>query len=231
MLAYIEALAQALRDEDPGTRERVVNALKQLEDPRATLPLIEALDDSCEEVRRAVAWALSWVGDERARPTLIETLGDGNESVRLWAASGLRRVGDESAVEALIEALSDSYDSVREQAVLALARIGDRRAIDPLIGALDDEDANVRMEADFSLQEAFKIEYEPDTQQVKVIPEDKAVEFDALPPEERRKMRACARSSRPSTRRSKRWNKPQARFETINSTAHCMRSTVSADSK
>ena len=34
-------------------------ALKELEDPRATMPLIEALDDEDEDVRRAVAWALS----------------------------------------------------------------------------------------------------------------------------------------------------------------------------
>ena len=85
-----------------------------------------------------------------------------------------------------------------------------------------DEDTLVRMAADVSLREAFKIRYDPDTKQAKIIPEEKTVEFDALPPEAR---------AQPSTRRSKRWNKPQARFETINSTTHCMRSRVSADKK
>ena len=73
---------------------------------------------------------------------------------------------------------------------MAFAGIGDRRAVDPLIKALYDEDANVRMVADFSLREAFKIEYDPDTRRVKIIPEEKAVEIDALPPEERRKVKS-----------------------------------------
>ncbi len=65
-MAYMEALAKALKDDDPLTRERVANTLKELEDPRATMPLVEALKDPCEDVRKAAAWALSWVGDERA---------------------------------------------------------------------------------------------------------------------------------------------------------------------
>ena len=40
-----------------------------------------------------------------------------------------------------------------------------------------------------SLREAFRIEYDPDTRQFKIIPEEKAVEIDALPPEERRKIK------------------------------------------
>ena len=57
-----------------------------------------------------------------------------------------------------------------------------------MIKALDDEDANVRMVADDRLREAFRIEFDPDTRQVKIIPEEKAVEIDALPPEEREKI-------------------------------------------
>jgi len=157
-MVYVEGLVRGLKDEDPEIRVRVANALKKLEDPRATLPLIEALDDNCEEVRRAVAWALSWVGDERARPTLIGALGDRNDSVRLWAASGLQRVGDESAIEALIKALSDPYDSVRMQAVLALAKIGDKRAVEPLLEVLDDEDIFVQEAARDNLREAFGVD-------------------------------------------------------------------------
>ena len=185
---YGEGLVRGLKDADPEVRVRVANALRDLEDPRATMPLVEALGDPYGEVRRAAAWGLSWVGDERARPALIRALEDENQSVRLWSASGLRGLGDESAVEPLIQRLSDPYDSVREQAVLALARIGDRRAVESLIKALDDEDTQVRMAADSCLRNAFKIEYDPDTKQAKFIPEEKTVEFDALPPDERERI-------------------------------------------
>ena len=47
-MAYMEELAKALKDDDPLTRERVANALKELEDPRATMPLVEALGNQCE---------------------------------------------------------------------------------------------------------------------------------------------------------------------------------------
>ncbi len=82
-MAYIEELAKALRDDDPLTRERVANALRELEDPRATMPLVEALGDPCVDVRGAATWALSWVGDERARPALIGALENGDDSVCL----------------------------------------------------------------------------------------------------------------------------------------------------
>lgn len=157
-MAYMKELAKALKDDDPLTRERVANALKELEDPRATMPLVEALGDPCGDVRRAAALALSWVGDERAGPALIGALEDKNDSVRLWAASGLRRVGDESAVEALIKALSDPYDSVREQAVLALAKTGDNKAVKPLLEALDDKDVRVQEATRFTLRETFGVD-------------------------------------------------------------------------
>ena len=184
-MAYIEDLAKALHHEDPEVRVRVANALKELEDPRATMPLIDALNDECEEVRRAVAWALQNCADKRALPTFIQMLRDRNDSVRLWAAFGLQRVGDETAVEALIESLEDPYDSVREQAVIALARIGDRRAVNPLIRALDDPDSIVRMEAEFYLREAFKVRYNPETQRTETIIEKNTFDVKSLSPEER----------------------------------------------
>jgi len=164
-VAYIEELAKALRHEDPEVRVNVANALKELEDPRATMPLIEALKDECEEVRRAVAWALHWCADERARNTFIEMLQDRNESVRLWAAHGLQRVGDDTAVEALIKALKDTYASVREQAIVVLAKIGNTRAIGPLTKALEDEDPRVRSTALVNLRESFGVEKSSDFEQ------------------------------------------------------------------
>ena len=41
-MAYIEELAKALHHEDPEVRVRVANALQELEDPQATMPLMVA---------------------------------------------------------------------------------------------------------------------------------------------------------------------------------------------
>ena len=158
MLAYVEGLAEGLKDEDPEVRMRVANALKELKDPRATMPLVEAVGDPCEEVRRAAARTLSSVGDERARPAFIKTLREGDFSLRFWAAIGLQKVGDEGAVEGLIGALKDPDEGVRLQAVYALAEIGDRRAVEPLLEALEDEDANVQEAARDNLRDAFGVD-------------------------------------------------------------------------
>ena len=187
-MAYVEELAKALKDDDPLTRERVANALKELEDPRATMPLVEALGDPCGDVRRAAARALSWIGDERARPAFIKALQEGDFSLRFWAVIGLQKVGNEGAVKVLLGALKDPDEGVRLQAVYALAGIGDRRAVDPLIRALHDEDAHVRMVADSNLREAFKIKYDPDTGQTENIAEKDEGDIDTLPPEEREKI-------------------------------------------
>jgi HEAT repeat protein len=189
VLGYVEKLVPGLRDPDPWVRVRVAHALKELEDPRATMPLVEALGDPCEEVRGAAAWALQWVGDERALSALVKALRVGDDSVRLWAAAGLERIGDVSCVDALIGALSDSYELVRTYAINALAKIGDRRAVEPLIEALEDEDTHVREAARETLRDTFRIDYNPVTKQTTVIPEEKPVEFESLPVEEQRRIK------------------------------------------
>ena len=89
-MAYVDELAKALRHEDPEVRVRVANALKELESPRATIPLIETLEDPCEEVRSAAALALSWVGDRRAVGPIYGALTDEDTQVRSAARFYLR---------------------------------------------------------------------------------------------------------------------------------------------
>ncbi len=186
-MAYIVELAKALKHEDPEKRVRILKALMELKDPRATPSLLEALDDCCLEVRRAAMRALSWIGDERSRYAFIEALREGDFSLRFWAAIGLQKVGDVSAVEALIDALKDPDEGVRWQAVIALAEIGDRRAVDPLIEALDDEESYVHEAARDALRDSFRLDYDPVAKKTTVIPKEEPVEFESLPIEEQRK--------------------------------------------
>jgi HEAT repeat protein len=157
-MAFIMELANALKQEDPETRVRILKALMELKDPRATPSLLEALDDCCLDVRRAAMRALSWIGDERARPAFIKALREGDFSLRFWAAIGLQKVGDEGSVEGLIGALKDPDECVRLQAVYALAGIGDRRAIEPLLAAVDNDFAVVQEAARDNLREAFEVD-------------------------------------------------------------------------
>ena len=159
---YGEGLVRGLKDPDPEVRVQAANALRELEDPTATMPLVEALGDPCEDVRRASLRALTEVGDRRAETVFIEALREDDFSLRFWGAIGLKKMGCERAVEALIDALKDRDEGVRAQAVYSLSEIGDRRAIGPLLGVLDDEDLNVRSAALVCLREVFGVEVPSD---------------------------------------------------------------------
>ncbi|MEJ5185587.1 MAG: HEAT repeat domain-containing protein, partial [Candidatus Geothermincolales bacterium] len=72
----VQALIEALDDEDPETREKAAWALGEIGDVRAVEPLIRKLGDDAAAVRIKAAWSLGKIGDERAREPLSQALQD-----------------------------------------------------------------------------------------------------------------------------------------------------------
>jgi HEAT repeat protein len=165
----VDALIEALRDEDSDVRrsvawaldvigwkpgnneERVLYYIAKRDWGRcvkigsfAVEFLIERLKDKDSDVRRSVAEALGKIGDSRAVDALIEALKDEDSNVRENVAEALGEIGDARAVDALIEALRDEDSDVRIRVAEALGEIGDARAVEALIEALKDEDSYVR---------------------------------------------------------------------------------------
>jgi len=169
-------LAKALKNVDPQVRANAANALRVLDDPRATMPLIDALNDEDERVRRTVARALSDVADNRALESFNNMLRDRNDSVRFWAIFWLQRIGDTSSVDALIKSLGDPYERVRGESVVALGPIGDVRAIEPIKKLLADEDEYNRLHAREVLQEKFNVPVKSDYEAVTKLLEDYNIE-------------------------------------------------------
>ena len=133
----VEALIQALKDEDSDIRSGVADALSVIRDRKAVEPLILALDDESWEVRRAAVMALGVIGDARAVEPLIWALNDEYWNVNRKAEKALAMIG-EPAVELLIRTLHDNSWGVRQRAAGALGAIGDVRAVEALIQALSD---------------------------------------------------------------------------------------------
>ena len=138
----IEVLIRAMRDQNVALRQKVAEALGQINDKRAVEPLIVALGDA-RTVRRSAAESLVKIGDDAVQ-RLIATLSSGNKAGRRSVVEVLGQIGDASAVEPLIDALADSDVAVRQKAVEALGRIGDTRAVEPLIALLRDKDLDWR---------------------------------------------------------------------------------------
>ena len=121
-------------------REEAAEALGQIGDVRAVMPLIRALQDTNEneDFREVAADTLGNLRDARAVEPLIRTLEDASIHVRAAASKALGNIRDVRAVQHLIEKIQwkfvDSEDeSVWRAAAKALGQIRDNRAIEPLI--------------------------------------------------------------------------------------------------
>ncbi|TAN62652.1 DEAD/DEAH box helicase [bacterium] len=94
-LRAVPALIEALKDEYQLVSQLAAEALGELKDPRAVLPLIMVLRDKDEDwlVRQAAAEALGELKDLRAVSALIEALKD--EYVRSIAVQALGKIVEE----------------------------------------------------------------------------------------------------------------------------------------
>ena len=146
----IEALREALKDEDAEVRQHALFALTQI-DPNAAGVLIEALKDQNWQIRAKAAYGLGLRGRQKGVDALVGALSDTSWQVREQAAWGLGLIGDARAIEPLIVALRDESADVREKAAWGLGLKGDKRTVEPLMAALKDTSARVRGMAAWAL--------------------------------------------------------------------------------
>ena len=108
------------------------DALGELGDEKAVLPLIQALEDDESSVRIEAAEALGRLNNTSSIAPLIKILPDPEEKVRSEATKALTAIG-KPAIESLIVALKDGDNLTQEKAAEALGLIGDERGVEPLI--------------------------------------------------------------------------------------------------
>ena len=168
----MEHLLSALRTRNKDIRLGIIEALGEIQDPRAVDPLIALLSEPNNEIRWEAALALGEIRDPRAIDPLRDVLQDPDRYVRYGAAVALEKLGwppknaeeyafllagkqdwkalsmlGTSAVRALSLAAKDPEKSVRVNAVRVLGEIGDEKAIPAIYTALRDPDDQVRWEA------------------------------------------------------------------------------------
>ena len=147
----LEALREALKDEDPQIRKHAMSALMYAQDKASLEIFIAALRDPNPQIRSQAAWALGVNGDSAVVEPLIAALKDDDAGVRAKAAWALGLKGDQRAIEPLGAALKDSDPQVRSKAAWALGLKGDGSAVDALAGALKDSSPQVRSQAAWAL--------------------------------------------------------------------------------
>ncbi len=136
----IEALVEALDDEDEVVAVVSVRGLGFIGGEKVVEPLIKALKGNRHALVRANAPdALANTKSRRAIDPLIEEAKKGN----YWTADALGELGKEMIgedrdriVEVLIESLTYKEGLISRGGASALGEIGDKRAVEPLIEAL-----------------------------------------------------------------------------------------------
>ena len=161
--AAVPGLISVLKDESAAVRLASVQALEQLQDPRAIDALIDVMKgDADARVREAAASALGSIDSQRAVPGLIAALGSERvTAVRAKIAWALGEIEDPRAVDALSAALKDQAAEVRHQAVWALGEIGSAEAVPALIPMLRDSDAELRKQVAEALGEIENVDAIP----------------------------------------------------------------------
>ena len=145
----VSALLSVVTDENESVRLAAVQALGELQDPRAIDALVQALKtDTDARVREAAAEALGQIDNPRAVPGLIAALASEKvPAVREKIAAALGEIGDARAVEPLGAAVRDPEAQVRREVVQALGQLESRAAVPMLIPALKDSDVETRRHA------------------------------------------------------------------------------------
>jgi HEAT repeat protein len=125
-IGAVEPLINALHAPNMQLRLLVVQALTQIGDPRAAVPLIEALRDTNAEVRNQAAFALNKLGANAVEP-LLEALRSENAVVRWNAARVLGGLGDKRALPELERLAHEDHTPVNLP-----RQTGELRASQPL---------------------------------------------------------------------------------------------------
>jgi len=142
-----DAIIEALASKDERDREEAADALSDLADERAVLPLIRLLDDTSPYVRRAAADALGKTGSNKAIHPLVRALTDNDRYVRETASEALGHLGD-PVIPVLLKSLDDENWRIRIGAIIAIrVSSGTIPSFDPVIRSLHDESPYVRREA------------------------------------------------------------------------------------
>ena len=143
-LDAVETLLHLAGEHDRTEAAPAVEALSNIQDPKAMAVLIDSLDSANPRVRRAVVEVLGLRGNlER----LDKALQDSHVNVRLEAVWSIAKLGGILTLQSLQRALEDHSPDVRQAALRALGKIEDPSVVETLVAAVDDPHADVRWQA------------------------------------------------------------------------------------
>ncbi len=128
--------------------EAAIEALGELRDEKAFIPILEKVEDTNEQinVRSAALMALAKIGAGDAFHYVLSKLSDSHYEIREAAIKALGELKDERAFNPILEKVEDTNEqiNVRSAALMALAKIGAGEAFDYVLSKLSDSRYEIR---------------------------------------------------------------------------------------
>ena len=124
-----------LNSDDPQQRLEAISALGELNDPKATEPLVAAANDPDMRIRIKAIDTLGQMKAKDATPPLIQQLfmRDTDLPTKRRILACLGKIGDSRATSPILDFLARDLDpDARGNAIFALGDIGDPAAVAPL---------------------------------------------------------------------------------------------------
>jgi hypothetical protein len=129
----VALLQSQARAADPAVRANCIEALQNLQDPRATDVIEQGLHDPEWIVRFSAAMSAGKRQEFKFKPVLVNrAASDPNDSVRVAAVYALRRLGDATNMNLLARTLNDPDPTTRANTALVLGLLGEPSAL-PLL--------------------------------------------------------------------------------------------------
>jgi HEAT repeat protein len=136
----LEALIEALSDEDYYVKSNACWSLGKLKDPRAIESLSKMVDPTKRLFTMAGDGKTSDSTTEKSASEQLKEEGVKYSDIILEAIKAIGKIKSKKGISALVKALNDEGDgTVRGKAALALGKIRDPKAVQPLIDRLTEE--------------------------------------------------------------------------------------------
>lgn len=153
---YVQALCDALDDQDRLVRVNAAIALGRAKSPSAVIPLVRhAVSDPDAEVQSYALWAYRQIDYPIASPQLVELLVSSDDiAMTRFAAGEIRQKADLKAIEAIVQRFQSrqlyTWNDLDIRAINALYEIGSI-TVEPLVKCLDNPDTRVQANAIYTL--------------------------------------------------------------------------------
>ena len=122
----IDALYEALKDDNEEIRYVCVVCLNEIEDDRVIDILIENINDPDSDIKLEIIKGLKKSDNKKAMTPLLELINDDNIEVSKRAIQALENIGDESVLKTLIECIDELNYPLKKKIVKAIKRIEKR---------------------------------------------------------------------------------------------------------